>query len=51
MSGSGSSCFVEFDDELSANKALSKFKQMGYKCFVARSVKQSSVLNELLEIE
>ena len=51
MSGSGSSCFVEFDDELSANKALSRFKQMGYKCFVARSVKQSSVLNELLEIE
>ncbi|SFS90137.1 4-diphosphocytidyl-2-C-methyl-D-erythritol kinase [Succinivibrio dextrinosolvens] len=50
MSGSGSSCFVEFDDELSAQKALSQFKQSGYKCFVARSVKQSSVLQELKEL-
>lgn len=50
MSGSGSSCFVEFDDELSAQKALSQFKQLGYKCFVARSVKQSSVLQELKEL-
>lgn len=50
MSGSGSSCFVEFDDELSAQKALSQFKQSGYKCFVARSVKQSSVLQELKKL-
>ena len=51
MSGSGSSCFVEFDNELSANNALSEFKKSGFKCFVAKSVEQSSVLKKLHQIK
>ncbi|MBR6004442.1 MAG: hypothetical protein IK068_06970, partial [Lachnospiraceae bacterium] len=47
MSGSGSSCFAEFDDEDSAIKAQQEFIKEGYRCFVAKSVKKATVLTEL----
>ena len=47
MSGSGSSCFTEFDNEDSAIKAQQEFIKEGYRCFVAKSVKKASVLTAL----
>jgi len=47
MSGSGSSCFAEFDEKESAIKAQQEFIKEGYRCFVAKSVKKASVLRDL----
>ncbi len=47
MSGSGSSCFVSFDNEISAKKAQDEINKLGYRSFVAKSVKKSSVFEKL----
>ncbi|MGN0915946.1 MAG: 4-(cytidine 5'-diphospho)-2-C-methyl-D-erythritol kinase [Succinivibrio sp.] len=47
MSGSGSSCFVAFDDENSANEAKKIISKLGVKCFVAPSVELSPVQADL----
>lgn len=50
MSGSGSSCFVAFENEADALDAQKDFATKGYKCFVARSVNKASVFKELKSI-
>ena len=48
MSGTGASCFVSFDSEQQAQKALSDFKaDFEYDAFIARSVNVSHVITAL----
>ena len=47
MSGSGSSCFVAFDDFEIAKRAQKEILANGTKCFIARSVDKSSILKKL----
>lgn len=47
MSGSGSSCFVPFDDESAAQQAYAKVKTMGIPSFLAEAVEKSPVITAL----
>ena len=50
MSGSGSSCFVAFEDEISARKAQKEINKLNIRNFIARSVNKSQIFYDLKKI-